>query len=132
MWYLFVAISLYALLWGLFGYFMQTNFAIKRGFFIEVFPRSVIIINWLLALIVIGGIRVIARFIFNEYNKYSIFYSKKKTDLNNVDDNQTRVLIYGAGSAGIGIAQVLKQAMLEHNRSEEEASNAFFIVDQNG
>ena len=107
MWYLFVAISLYALLWGLFGYFMQTNFAIKRGFFIEVFPRSVIIINWLLALIVIGGTRVIARFIFNEYEKISLFSFKSKTELDEVDDNQTRVLIYGAGSAGIQLASAL-------------------------
>ena len=107
LWYLFLAISLYALLWGLFGYFMQTSFAFKRGFFIDVFPRSVIIINWLLALIVIGGTRVIARFVFNEYDKISLFSSKSKTDLEEADDNQTRVLIYGAGSAGIQLASAL-------------------------
>ena len=43
-----------------------------------------------------------------------------------------RILIAGAGSAGIGIAQVLMQAMLEQGRSEEEAKNTFFICDQNG
>jgi malate dehydrogenase (oxaloacetate-decarboxylating)(NADP+) len=43
-----------------------------------------------------------------------------------------RIVIAGAGSAGIGIAQVLKQAMLEQGRSEEEANEAFFVVDQFG
>ena len=43
-----------------------------------------------------------------------------------------RILIAGAGSAGIGVAQVLYQAMLEHGRSEEEAKNCFFIVDEKG
>jgi len=43
-----------------------------------------------------------------------------------------RIVIVGAGSAGIGVSQVLKQAMLEQGRTEEEASNTFFIVDENG
>jgi len=43
-----------------------------------------------------------------------------------------RILIAGAGSAGIGVAQVLYQAMLEHGRSEEEAKNCFFIADEKG
>lgn len=43
-----------------------------------------------------------------------------------------RILIAGAGSAGIGIAQVLQDAMIEQGRTEEEAKNAFFVVDQNG
>lgn len=43
-----------------------------------------------------------------------------------------RILIAGAGSAGIGVAQVLKQAMIEQGRSEEDAKNAFYVVDQDG
>lgn len=43
-----------------------------------------------------------------------------------------RILIAGAGSAGIGIAQVLKQAMIEQGSTEEEALNAFYVVDQHG
>uniref|UniRef100_A0A7S2P6Y1 Malic enzyme n=1 Tax=Leptocylindrus danicus TaxID=163516 RepID=A0A7S2P6Y1_9STRA len=43
-----------------------------------------------------------------------------------------RILIAGAGSAGIGVAQVLKQAMTEQGYTEEEAKEAFFIVDQHG
>ncbi|KAL7483638.1 hypothetical protein ACHAW6_009283 [Cyclotella cf. meneghiniana] len=43
-----------------------------------------------------------------------------------------RILIAGAGSAGIGVAQVLYQAMIEHGRTEEEARNCFFVADEKG
>jgi malic enzyme len=43
-----------------------------------------------------------------------------------------RIVIVGAGSAGIGIAQVLKEAMIEQGRSVEEAKKAFFVMDQFG
>lgn len=45
---------------------------------------------------------------------------------------QQRILIAGAGSAGIGIAQVLKDAMIEQGTSEQQAKNTFFVVDQYG
>lgn len=43
-----------------------------------------------------------------------------------------RILIAGAGSAGIGVAQVLLQAMMEHGRTEEEAKKCFFVADHLG
>lgn len=43
-----------------------------------------------------------------------------------------KILIVGAGSAGIGIAQVLMEAMIEQGRTKEEARRAFFVVDQDG
>lgn len=43
-----------------------------------------------------------------------------------------RIVIVGAGSAGIGVAQVVKQAMIEQGRTEEEARNCFFVVDHLG
>lgn len=43
-----------------------------------------------------------------------------------------RILIAGAGSAGIGVAQVLLAAMVEHGRSEEEAKRCFFVADEKG
>jgi malate dehydrogenase (oxaloacetate-decarboxylating)(NADP+) len=43
-----------------------------------------------------------------------------------------RIVIAGAGSAGIGIAQVLREAMVEQGRTEEEAKQTFFVVDQHG
>lgn len=43
-----------------------------------------------------------------------------------------RIVVAGAGSAGIGIAHVLKQAMVEQGRSIEEARSAFYIADAHG
>jgi len=54
----------------------------------------------------------------------------KGDDVNTLGDQ--RIAIAGAGSAGIGIAQVLYEAMLEQGYSEEKAKDAFFIVDQKG
>jgi malate dehydrogenase (oxaloacetate-decarboxylating)(NADP+) len=54
----------------------------------------------------------------------------KGQDVESLGDE--RILIAGAGSAGIGIAQVLKQAMLEQGCTEEKAQNTFFVVDQYG
>ena len=81
LWFLFLAVSLYSILWGLFSSFMRADFIREKGFLIEFFPRSVLIINWLLALIVIGGIRIFARYIFNEHIKFSIFNSKSEKNL---------------------------------------------------
>lgn len=54
----------------------------------------------------------------------------KGEDVTSLGDQ--RILIAGAGSAGIGIVQVLYQAMLEQGYSEEHAKNAFFICDKDG
>jgi malate dehydrogenase (oxaloacetate-decarboxylating)(NADP+) len=54
----------------------------------------------------------------------------KGEDVNSLGSQ--RILIAGAGSAGIGIAQVLYQAMLEQGYSDTQARHAFFVVDQYG
>ena len=58
-WRIIQAVSLYAILWGLIA-FMTANW--------EAFPRSVIIINWILVIIVIGGSRLIARWFLTYSN----------------------------------------------------------------
>jgi FlaA1/EpsC-like NDP-sugar epimerase len=107
LWHILVAVTIYALLWGLLSFFAQGDFAGKRGFIIEIFPRSVIIINWLLSILVIIGIRVVARFILSEHVKFSFFNNKSKINLDNLDDGKSKVLIYGAGSAGVQLASAL-------------------------
>ena len=47
-WSLVQAVSLYAIIWGLVGFFSQADFARSRGFDVGVIPRSIIVINWLL------------------------------------------------------------------------------------
>jgi len=54
----------------------------------------------------------------------------KGEDVNSLGDQ--RIAVVGAGSAGIGIAQVVYQAMLEQGHSEEKAKNAFFVLDHKG
>lgn len=54
----------------------------------------------------------------------------KGEDVNTLGEQ--RIAIVGAGSAGIGIAHVLYEAMLEQGYSEEKAKNAFYVMDQNG
>ena len=107
------AVSLYALIWGLVGFFSQADFAKERGFDIGVISRSVIIINWLLAIIIFVGSRLSARFFLN-YN----FTSKS----DQVDIGKNRVLIYGAGAAGVQLSSAL-------NNSEE--FNPVGFIDDN-
>ena len=101
LWSLVQAVSLYAILWGLVGFFIQADFVRERGFNVEIIPRSVLVINWLLAILAIGGIRVGARFILSEHIKLSILNYEFKSKRDNVDTGKSRVLIYGAGNAGV-------------------------------
>mmetsp|Transcript_10667 Transcript_10667/g.19925 ORF Transcript_10667/g.19925 Transcript_10667/m.19925 type:complete len:670 (-) Transcript_10667:685-2694(-) len=51
----------------------------------------------------------------------------------NVNDlGKQRIVIAGAGSAGIGVAQVLMQAMIEQGRTPQEARDCFYVVDASG
>jgi FlaA1/EpsC-like NDP-sugar epimerase len=79
------AVALYALLWGVISFMVA----------VEGLPRSVILINCLLGIVLIGGSRIIARWIFSEY----------------VDLENNNAIIYGAGSAGRQLANALSQAM---------------------
>ena len=45
LWSLLQAVSIYAMIWGLVGFFTQTDFVRERGFVVETFPRTVIVIN---------------------------------------------------------------------------------------
>ena len=91
LWSVVQSVSLYAILWGVLGFMMSINGV----------PRSVIVINWLLSIIVIGGMRMIARWLLSDVSK-----------------NKKNVIIYGAGSAGRQLATAL-------NHSDEYFPMAF-------
>jgi len=82
---IFLAISIYAISWGVLAHFMSEN-----GI-----PTSVIMINWVLSLILISGSRLLARKIFLK--------SSKSTNIK-------RVVIYGAGSTGRQLMSALIQS----------------------
>jgi len=80
------AVSLYSLICGVFLYLFP----------IYSMPRSVILINWMLSIMVITGIRLIARQLITR-----------------IENNKDRinVIIYGAGSAGRQLAVALNQSI---------------------
>ena len=89
---IFQAVSFYAVTWALIGYLSGVNTSYSYPF-----PRSVILINWFLAIVVFSGSRIYARWLF----------SKKQL-------NKKNVIIYGAGSAGLQLSNSL-QASEKYN-----------------
>ena len=63
LWAIVQAVSLYALVWGVIGFMVA----------VEGIPRSVILINWVLSLLAIGGVRVAARLALSNNVEFSIF-----------------------------------------------------------
>jgi len=88
LWAVVQAVSMYAMLWGLLIVFTRA----------EGVPRSVILINWLVAILLIGGTRMFARW-------WLAGVLTEKGEKNN--SSRTRVVIYGAGSAGVQLATAL-------------------------
>ncbi len=86
MWAVVQAVSLYTLVWGV--------LVLLSG--IVGVPRSVLLINWLVTILLIGGSRAVARWwLSGSFKPAATAVGKKK------------VIIYGAGSAGIQIANAL-------------------------
>ncbi len=84
LWAILQAVSLYALVFGIIGFIAA----------VEGIPRSVMFINWALSLLAIGGLRIAARWllVLNSNNTYK------------------KVLIYGAGDAGIQLVSALEHS----------------------
>jgi len=120
------AVTLYAVVWALFSlmanhpYLMlilgitTDPFSIS-GVYFEQTSRSVILINWMLALIVIGSSRLLARWLFSDSNL-------------NSDRGKSNVIIYGAGSAGRQLSQALQlsteykhAAFVDDNKAKDGA-----------
>jgi FlaA1/EpsC-like NDP-sugar epimerase len=93
------AVTLYAGIWGLIDYMFVE---------IEGTPRSVILINWMLAIIAIGSSRIIAKWVFSFQSFYGV-------------SNKKNIAIYGAGSAGNQLSELLK--------SSNEFSHIIYIDD---
>ena len=85
MWSVVQAVSLYTLVWGV--------LVLLSG--ISGVPRSVVLINWLVTLLLIGGSRALARWWLTGSFRIKATNQPK------------RVVIYGAGGAGMQIAKAL-------------------------
>jgi len=82
------AVTLYAGVWGLIDYMVVS---------IEGTPRSVILINWMLAIIAIVSSRIFAQWLLLSKNLAS-------------SSNKKNIIIYGAGEAGNQLSQLLKSS----------------------
>ena len=88
LWHINQAATLYAILWGLASYMVSLSHI----------PRSVILINWILVVMILGCSRMFARWLISEVS------------LNNGSLTKSNVLIYGAGSAGRQLSTALKES----------------------
>ena len=92
LWQVVQAVSLYALVWGIFGFMAS----------LDGIPRSVILINWILSILIICGLRVIAHWLLNRENLLKI---------NSSDGTNRKVtLVYGAGEVGMQLVLALKHS----------------------
>ena len=90
LWVIFQAVSLYSLVFSFIVF--QTDLGLV--------PKTVPILNWLLLLLIVGGSRFIARWLFADaYAKLGGNVAK--------DCYSKKVIIYGAGNAGVQLASAL-------------------------
>ena len=83
LWSIAQGVTLYALIWGVIIFLGA----------VEGIPRSIVLLNWTLSILVIGGLRLLARWLLS---KERLFQNFKKSGI-----KYKNVLIYGAGDAGI-------------------------------
>lgn len=88
LWVVIQAVSLYSILWAV--------LVLLSG--VQGVPRSVTMINWFVATLLIGGSRMVARWWFSGQ------FESSKT----IYDNKQNIAIYGAGNAGMQLVSVLK------------------------
>lgn len=112
LWSIVLAASMYGAVWGLFTYF----YSIDGVPGVDGVPRSVFLINWMLTIILLGGIRILARWFFEDEHLF-------------VNENKSNVIIYGAGSSGRELSQALKSskdyfqvAFIDDELSNEKAN----------
>ncbi len=88
LWSIAKAVTLYSLFWVLVSYLV---------FFSQGIPRSVILINWMVCIIFLGGYRLFAYWLFIEHSQ-------------NSSHDKKNIIIYGAGSSGRQLSQSLRHS----------------------
>ena len=91
LWSIVQAVSLYTLVWGILSFMLA----------VDGIPRSIIVINWVISILIIGGLRMVARWMLT---------SGKNIDNNKASGEKKRVLFYGAGDAGIQLVGALSHS----------------------
>ena len=96
-WSIVKAVLVYSVLWGLVVFLSG----------VQGVPRSVVLINAMVAVLIVGGSRMLARWLLR---KFEDVVSVKRAGLGAMVLQQTRVVIYGAGAAGRQLAVGLGQS----------------------
>ena len=91
MWMTFQAVSIYSLSWGMLAFMAASQ---GTASIIDI-PRSVIFINWVLAIVIIVGLRMTAKWALTSFS---------------IKESSTNVMIYGAGAAGRQLSIALLQS----------------------
>jgi len=98
-WSIVKAVMVYAILWGLFAFLSG----------VPGVPRSVVLINAMVAILAVGGSRMLARWLLRKIE--DLVRSRNLTDGADLGGrHQTRVVIFGAGAAGRQLAVGLGQS----------------------
>tara|TARA_B100000767_G_scaffold211120_1_gene198188 strand:- start:719 stop:2620 length:1902 start_codon:yes stop_codon:yes gene_type:complete len=90
-WSIMQGVTLYAIIWGLIVFLGA----------VEGVPRSIVLLNWALSVLMVVGLRMIARWIFT---------SGKNFNNNNQLGIKKRVLVYGSGDAGVQLVGALSHS----------------------
>ena len=102
-WSVFKAVMLYAAVWSLVVFLSG----------VQGVPRSVVPINSMVALLAVGGSRMLARWLLrkiDDMTHHSSQTSSERMKIGNLLTRQTRVVIFGAGEAGRQLAVGLGQS----------------------
>ena len=100
-WSIVKAVMVYAALWGLVAFLSG----------VQGVPRSVVLINAMVALLAVGGSRMFARWLLRKIeDSFRIKHTKKGAGSDAMAQHQSRVVIFGAGAAGRQLAIGLGQS----------------------
>mgnify|MGYP004001865569 FL=1 len=97
----FKAVSLYALIWSIVIFLTSVDTFSSNVWVTYGVPRGILLIHWVLLIFIIGGLRIIIREVLNANFELFLGLSKLRTI-------KKRVLIYGAGYAGVELASALE------------------------
>lgn len=100
-WSVVKAVMVYAALWGLVAFLIG----------VQGVPRTVVPINAMVAVLAVGGSRMFARWLLRKIeDSVHIVHARGGADAHSVGSHQSRVVIFGAGSAGRQLAVGLGQS----------------------
>ena len=98
-WSIMQAVIIYGVIWGLIAFLSG----------VQGVPRSVVLINIMVAVLAVGGSRMIARWVFRKIED-SVRMRRLGADASLAGSHQSRVVIFGAGAAGRQLAVGLGQS----------------------